>query len=616
LKSLLEKRSQKARSILLIWLPAFIWAQPVLAQPEGAQPGSAPLSTPAADKSRSSTGTAAENKPSPDGGLRPAPAAGSNSVTDAANADVKLRQQGKETRITPVDLQAKSELLDVVDQATKTSGAIFADPEKINVKPPLLSALITLDQRMSPIQLDARSNIEVSLHDVLMTAMSNNLPIKISQAESDTKKWGYYGALSGFLPNLSNELGYQYLTGDYVSPAGLAIPIRNPYFATSNSFSQYLYKGGGIIHGALQAKHQYKASQAALSGTINDVLQNGSKLYYDLVLNDVLLQIRIKAVEVSRGLVIVNEDQFANGANTQLDVLQAKYQLSDDRQQLIAQQIARRESAVNLAAALNADTGIDLLVKNRTVGKVRLIDERLMPADLLKLAVDNRPDLKRYEQLRLAAKEAIKVAKATLLPSVAAIGNVIGTGSNVRNISNQQQTTPLSSSGTGIGVISSASSLPLSGSTSGPSFWTGRSLFEIGLDVQWNLHGLGLNEYSQVQSARYTARRVQLEGQYVLEKVYKEVRDSFLSSISAENLIVETTAAVKYAEEGLRLAEVRFKEGVGTYVDVLTAQRNYTAALINKANAIIKFNVSQVDLLHAIGRLTVDTAVSTTPIKE
>lgn len=539
-------------------------------------------------------------------------------VNDAGLAPLPtVRQQGLDTRIRPEDTQAKNELLDVVDQATKTSGAIFSDVNDINVKAPLLSALITLDQRMSPIQLDAASNIEVSLHDILMTAMANNLPIKISQAESDTKKWGYYGALSGFLPNFTNELGYQYLTGAYVSPAGLAIPIRNPYFATSDTFTQYLYKGGSIIHGAKQAKHLYKASQAGLSGTINDVLQNGSKLYYDLVLNDALLQIRIKAVEVAKGLVIVNEDQFANGANTQLDVLQAKYQLSDDRQQLIAQQVARRQSAINLAAALNADTGVDMMLKNRTIGKVRLIDNKLMPADLLRIAIDNRPDLKRYEQLRLAAREAIKVAKAALLPTVAATGNAISTGSNVRNLSGTSQTTPLSvAGGSGIGVISDASSLPISGSSSGAKKYSGRSLFEIGVDVQWNLHGFGLSEYSQVQQARYTARRVSLEGQAALERVYKETRDAFLSSISAENLIVETTSAVSYAEEGLRLAEVRFKEGVGTYIDVLTAQRNYTAALINKANAIIKFNLAQVDLLHAIGRITVNSAVGTSQIRE
>jgi outer membrane protein len=519
----------------------------------------------------------------------------------------------------PADTQAKDQLLDVVDQATKSSGAIFTDENHVNVRPPLLSALISLDQRMSPVQIDATSSTEVNLHDVLVMAMDNNLPIKISSTESDISKWGYKAALTKFLPNLSNEVAWEYLSGAYASPAGLAIPIRNPYFSSKNSIQQYLFKGGSIIHGAKAAKDTYKATRFALAGTTNDVLLNGSKLYYDLVLNDVLLQIRIKAVEVAQALVVVNEDQFANGANTKLDVLQAKYQLSDDRQKLIAQQIARRQSAVNLAAALNTDTGVDLLLKERTVGKVRLVDNRLMPGDLLRIAIENRPDLKRFEQLRLAALQAIKVAKATLLPQVTANGTAIGTSTRVVNTntssnSNSAQSTPISVGSSGVGAIADASGFPLTGNSNASKKLTGRSLFEVAFDLQYNLGGLGLYEWSQIQEAKLNARRVSLEEQQAMQKVYKEVRDAFLGSISAENLIVETTAAVAYAEESLRLAEVRFKEGVGTYLEVLTAERNYEAALVNKAQSLIQFNVSQVQLLYAIGRISVTTAVGSAPV--
>jgi outer membrane protein TolC len=522
---------------------------------------------------------------------------------------VNQQQLGKQIRIKTEDLTAQQNLLDVVDEATKTSGAIFEDPQKVFVKPPVLSALISIDRRLSPLQLDADRQSEINLHDVLLVAMNENLPIKISQAETGIARWNYYGALANFLPSLTNDLAFQYLNGAYVSPAGLAIPIKNPYYTSSNSFSQYLYKGGSILHTAKENKDLYRASKFALSTTINDALTDVAKLYYQLVLNDVLLQIRIKAVEVSKGLVLVNEDQFANGANTKLDVLQAKYQLSDDRQKLIAQQIARRQAAVNLAAALNADTGVDLILKNRTIGKVRLIDDKLMPADLLKIAVDQRPELKKYEQLRLAAKEAIKVAKAALLPAVAATGSIIGSGSRVfPSNSLSQSSTPVVTSASPIGAISQASGLPLSGTSSGGKRWSARSLFEIGVDLSWNLPGLGFTPYSGVQSARYNARKVQLQGQQELEKVYQQVRDAFLSSLSAENLINETTDAVNYAEEALRLAEIRLKEGVGTYVEVIIAQRNYTASLIDKANAIIKFDMAQVDLLRAIGRTSVATA--------
>lgn len=633
MKSFGNRLANKAQSALLIFLTAALSAPPLAAQPSSTdqtpsgdasnknqaqqksnpQPLAAPLRG-VQGSTKESAGHADVNSQVNDHVPQPANLPNSNPLPASDSPEVHLRKLGEETQITPADVQAKEQLLDVIDQATKSSGAIFTDENHVTVKTPLLSALISLDQRMSPIQIDATSNSEVNLHDVLIMAMDNNLPIKIAGAESDIAKWGYKGALTKFLPNLSNEVAWEYLSGAFASPAGLAIPIRNPYFSSKNSVQQYLYKGGSIVHGAIQAKDVYKASKFGVAGSINDVLLSTAKLYYDLVLNDVLLQIRIKAVEVARGLVVVNEDQFANGANTKLDVLQAKYQLSDDRQKLIAQQIARRQSAVNLAAALNTDTGVDLLIKDRTIGKVRLVDNRLMAADLLKIAVENRPDLKRYEHLRLAALQAIKVAKATLLPQVTASGTAIGTSTRVAQLATSQQSTPISVGSSGVGAIADASGLPITGATGSAKKLTGRSLFEVALDLQYNLGGLGLSEYTQIQQAKFNARRVSLEEQEVMQRVYKEVRDAFLGSISAENLIIETTAAVTYAEEALRLAEVRFKEGVGTYLEVLTAERNYEAALVNKANSLIQFNVSQVQLLYAIGRISVTTAVGSAPV--
>jgi outer membrane protein TolC len=524
----------------------------------------------------------------------------------------KLRGLGQE------NATAKETIDSLANEVTNSSGSIFVDAEKVFVKPPVLKSLITLNEG-SPLSIDAEQSIDITLRDVLNSALSNNLPIKISQSSNQERKWNYIEALSGFLPSITNDISYQRLDGNYVSPAGLAIGIHNPYLTMASGFQQYLFKGGGILYTAKQNQARYRASKFELSGTVNDMLLESAERYYDLVRNDVLLQIRVKAVEVSKTLLVVNQDLFDNGVNTELDVLQAKYQLSADRQHLIKQQVARRKSAIKLATILNIDQGTDLSIRNRMVAKARLIDSALRPADLLKIAIDKRPELKRYEQLRLAAKDAIKVARSTLLPSVAVTGTAIGSGSYASNASLsslQTQQTSLSSSGASVGAISSAGGLPLATGGSGPKPWTTRSLFTIGVDMQWNLGGLGLQEVAQVRAKQWEARRVQLEFNRELEKILQEVRDSYLASVSTENLIVETTAAVKYAEEGLRLAELRFKEGVGTYLDVINAQKSYTDALIDKANAIIEFDQAQAKLLHAIGCLNVDTLTAAVPLNK
>ena len=511
---------------------------------------------------------------------------------------------------------------DLSREVSNSTGSIFVDGENVLVKPPLLKSLITLTQTTNPYQLDAASSQEISLRGVLQQSLMQNLPIKVSQAEAQKEKWIYYGALSGFLPSLTNTLSFQGIKGNYVSPAGLAIPIANPFFSSAAGFNQYLFKGGGILYTALQDKHNYKAARAHLKGTVNDILLDTADDYYNLVRSDVLLQIRIKAVEVSRALLLVNQDLFDNGVNTQLDVLQAKYQLSADRQHLIKQQVERRKHAVKLATVLNADTGVDYSVGARMVSKHRLVDANLKPGDLLKIAIDRRPELKKYDELRMAAKDAVKVARSALLPAVAVTGTVIGTGSRAVNsplsgASNQQTT--LSSNGLSAGAVSSSAGLPLaapSSNSTGSPHYTTRSLFTIGVGVNWNLGGLGMQEVAQVRASQYVARQAQLEFQRELERITKQVRDAYLSSMSAENLIIETTDAVKYAQEGLRLAELRFQEGVGTYLDVINAQHDYTNSLIDKANALIDFNLAQVHLVHAIGLPTVDSLTAAKPLKD
>lgn len=525
----------------------------------------------------------------------------------------KLRGLGGENEKDRLSLD------DLAKEVSKSQGSIFVDAENVMVKPPLLKSLITLTDTVNPYQLDAGSARQVSLRQVLGQALGENLPIKISQADAMKEKWVYYGALSGFLPSLTNTLGFQGIKGNYVSPAGLAIPISNPYFSASSGFTQYLFKGGDILYTALQDKHNYKAARAQLKGTVNDILLKAADDYYDLVRSDVLLQIRIKAVEVSRALLTVNQDLFDNGVNTQLDVLQAKYQLSADRQHLIKQQVERRKKAVHLANTLNADTGVDLSVGSRMVSKQRLVDKVLKPADLLQIAIERRPELKKYDELRLAAKDAVKVARSALLPSVAVTGNVIGTGSRATSLSSSGSTqqTSLSSNGLSAGAVSSSAGLPLAapGTASGTPHYTTRSLFTIGVGMEWNLGGMGIQQVAQVRASQYQARQAQLEFAKELERITKEVRDAYLSSISAENLIIETTDAVKYAEEGLRLAELRFQEGVGTYLDVINAQHDYTNSLIDKANALIDFNQSQVRLVHAIGVPNIDTLTAAVPMR-
>lgn len=534
-------------------------------------------------------------------------------VYGPTSAESQLPLRGLESSLARTDQNTLDELR---TEAETTSGAMFVQPDQVLVKPPLLKALIQLQENLSPYQLDAnKASKAITLRDVIKAALDNNLTIKISHSDQESQHWQYRAALGAFLPNLVNGFSYQGITGKYASPFGALVGIGTANLVAPASVNYYFFQGGKVLFGALENVHKYKASQFALKGAINDILLDAGKLYYSLVLNDVLLQIRVKAVETSEALLARNQIRFENGASTRLDVMQARTQLSKDRQALISQQIARRRAAIHLATALNLDTAVDLTVEDRLLSKIRLVDSSISIADLLSTAIDSRPELKHYEQLRLAAKNAVKVARAALLPTVQGTVLAAATGARVTSGGAGSQSAVTASGFAPAGFSPTSGASALSGGGGSRKKFAATEIFAMGIDIQWSLGGLGAIDAAKVQSAKWQARRAQLEFSRELAKVCQEVRDAYLDSIDAENLINETTDTVNSAREELRVATIRLDEGVGTDLDVVTAQRDYTSALIDKANAIVKFNSAQINLLRATGNISLDAVTRGIPVK-
>lgn len=512
----------------------------------------------------------------------------------------------------------------IMEEADESFGVSFIKPDEVLVKQPMLKALIQLNNKLSPYQLDASTARTTQLGDVLKLSLQNNLDIKLSNADAQTARWKYLGALGQFLPSVSSGVTYETLSGKYASPFGLLSGVSTDHLSIPVVGTLPLFKGGQLIATAAQQRHAYKAAQYSLKGTTNDVLLDATQLYYNLVLQDVTLQIRIKAVETSAALLARNEDRYANGAVTKLDVLQSRTQLSHDRQALISQQIARRHAAVELATALNLNPDEDLLIDNRAVSKIRLVDEQVPVGNLLQIAIDNRPELKKYDELRRAAKDAIRVAFAPLLPSVNGIIGGITSGARVTSLKGSPPTA-LGSSAAGAGELvggsfSTSTVAPTNNnlSTSGVRGrkFTPAELFQIGVSMSWTLGGLGTVQAAEVQSAKWQAHKAQIEFSKQLAAIYKEVRDAYLDVINNENLIAETTEAVNSTREQMSVANIRLDEGVGTDLDAIHAQRDYTQAMIDKASAIINFNVAEAKLLRAIGRVSFESLTSLKPLEK
>jgi OMF family outer membrane factor len=136
------------------------------------------------------------------------------------------------------------------------------------------------------------------------------------------------------------------------------------------------------------------------------------------------------------------------------------------------------------------------------------------------------------------------------------------------------------------------------------------ALFVLNFGVNWTLGNLGLSDTANIQAARWQARQALIRANKQFVDVFDQVRTSYADTLTAEQKIEQTNEQVASAQEELRLARLRLDTGLGTNLDVLTAQRDLTQAYIDQADAVINFNVTQVQLLRDIGLISVDTLTS------
>lgn len=462
------------------------------------------------------------------------------------------------------------------------------DADAILLKRPPLTALIQIERDLSPIGLDAQYSQPMSLRDALIVSMDNNLDLALSQNNAQIQKWTYLAALSKFLPDLTSAFSGYESKGEVALPIkAFPVPaqtsgpngvqtangitkfkINSPFVISNAGFKYYGYRGGSIVFGAIQSKHNLRAARSGLNATRADVLLTTARDYYNLVLAHALLEIRVKAADTSEEQIRVNTSRFENGFATNLDVLQSRTQLSRDRQGLVDQQVNCRAAAIQLADTLNVNLAGDLTPYDDMVRKVRLVDANAKIQDLLKLAIDHRPELKQYDELRQAAKAAIIVNQAPLQPKVALVGNVYGLGPGISKV---------------------------------------EALYTIGFNANWNFGSLGTTDLANIKTARLQARQAMLQANKELLTVCDQARLAYIQSLDAEKKIDETSNEVASATEELRLAQMRFENGLGTNLDIITAQRDRTQALIDKAQAIINFNIAQAQLVHDLGMATVDS---------
>jgi outer membrane protein TolC len=313
------------------------------------------------------------------------------------------------------------------------------------------------------------------------------------------------------------------------------------------------------------------AAAATATSVAQQLVRTVVQAYYGVVAGDSSLAAAKTTEEVAQHSLEIARALQSGGVATLADVLQAETAHGQAVLARIQAEAAAKTARGTLAVTLGLTADQTFKLDPEPV-PAQLPELTARMADLMAEAARQRPDLKAAQAQRDAAEENIAVARAAGRPTIA------------------------------IGALKSYQA------TSGgvPS----ENYNQIGLSVSWPLF-TGFNASYGVRQAEAILQAQDANLEQVGLSVTLDVWNGYYNLESANQQLTATAALNKTAADNLDVALGRYQSGIGTIVDVLTAQTAAASARQLRINAELNWKVARAQLALALGRLS-----SAEPLKE
>ncbi|HWQ53979.1 MAG TPA: efflux transporter outer membrane subunit [Bryobacteraceae bacterium] len=308
------------------------------------------------------------------------------------------------------------------------------------------------------------------------------------------------------------------------------------------------------------ARAQLLASESAQLAVRTSLVAAVASAYFRLRELDLELEITKRALATRRDSLRLTQIREQGGVASLLEVRQAESLVTTATATIpqVVQQIEQTENQISILLGGNPDT----------VPRGLALDQQKippMPPGLPSELLARRPDIRQAEQILIAANAQIGVARAAYFPNV------------------------LISASTGF-------------QASRPGDLFSKSGWVWGLTPTLNLP---IFTAGRIQSSvRFTEAQRQeavLAYQRTIQQAFREVSDALIGFTRTTDFRIQQEMLTATYRDAARLAEVRYRGGVTTYLEVLDSERNVYSAELTLAQARLNELASLVQLYNALG---------------
>ncbi|MEW5821113.1 MAG: TolC family protein [Cyanobacteriota bacterium] len=430
---------------------------------------------------------------------------------------------------------------------------------------------------MAPLKLSIAKteNYFVSLEDVLKLAIENNIPLQITKEQEKIDKLDVYTKISALLPDVIPSYDQSRFQGGFQIFGNQTFLFARTSITPRLTVNYKLFSGGESVYNILAAKRTHKATEYSIINSANNLLKDTTNTYYELLKANKILEIAKKEVEESEALLELNQSRLDVGLGTILEVSQSESQLAESKRKYIDANKNILKITQHLNRILNLPIELNLIPSDTEILKHTLINETEM-STLLDLAVENRADLQEIKQLKKVYMAQRGVARSKFFPTLDLQVYWGGQGPRFSDIEEQRQ---------------------------------------IGYGVRLDfLKNLGMNYVSNYKKSKPLLKQVDLRIEQKWRDIETEIADALLEAETSERQIEVAKTGLKAAEDSFSYATERLKAGVGTNIDVLSAQTRLTTSRTNLLSSVIDYNKSQINMMNSIGIITIDKILGNEPV--
>jgi outer membrane protein len=410
--------------------------------------------------------------------------------------------------------------------------------------------------------LTAQSQTTYSLKQCIDSALKNNISVQRTQLQTQTAEVNWRQSRANLLPDLSADLSHGLNSGRSIDPSTNTFVNQNVSGANYGiSSNLILFNGLTLQNRAKQNDVAYEASKMEQQQSKDELVLNVILSYLSVLNNEDQLQVANQQASVTQSALDRLQILNNQGAIKPSDVSDLKGQLMNDQLDILNAKNILETSKLTLAQLMNKNYDSAMRVEKIDAGEF-LANYSATANDVYQNSLNHFALVKAVELRKRSAFYSVKAAKGQLYPQLS-----LGAGMNTR----------YSSLAENAGI-----KMPYTDQLKNFK----NSFVGISLSIPIFNRMLARN---QIKLAGIILSDNELVEANTKQQLHQQIDQAYLNMSNAFERYKVLLTQVDAYEDSYKAAEVRFKAGVGTSIDYLTAKDRLDRANLNLVNAKYDF---------------------------